>query len=1062
MIEAQGASPHFDAEPITAALTPAQAFAEHVAQVKQQGDAIDATRLFKLGSRIEHYSAAAASLELLPVDASVASRFAAVGTIAAVTAGRAAFRARKGWQAGTEALETDTQEITGHRYELFQRKSATTLMWYGPYPHGQENEAPTFEHMQEIVRLARDNDIEWIATPRSLANYIDEGIAGKTHAWSAADLLGIKRFIYSATDLLSKDELVMTTTEQWSEIAGLDKRPDIGNLIGKLKGAALDGRHTLVYAYENGSKADLAKLQTIARDTLERRLTDVDTQLSPLTDPEFMQKAAEQTGLDKKQAESLVPKKAEKPADNQRGAAPGRPAKKQSTSVGGQIIDGMVYWPNNVAEPLNKAFSMDDAERLALTNNNGQGSRVTLALELTIFEQLASADKQQVHSAGKTLPQEGSGSVQEPRPAYEASSRMYQADIMQPRKEGMSRLESIRERQRLTACHRGLLAVPAGAVAFLVWTSGFGIENLSNGLYDDALAVTRQNMALHNNIDPRTANFRDADVKNQLDRSNLSAAGWHDFRAVQNQLASWLGGDASSGSADPNGAAAQLQPGAGSSPPYHSVANTPTGNEPGATKNQADWYITPHGINPAGFWPYGTADELIAQKGNAAHDASLQWTVNESVDGGLQIADSAPPGTQKWLEVGKEINRDDVTHTDAQPGVHIRVPTLYGTTIIAATLRQPDGSQVPMQALLRGVAVTLDVLAPVDPTGDQLTYWLAKPDDAHNIVPYMNPGFKNGLTIDGDMAPTRLSDIHRQWQAAIPNLPSNSTAQVQAVHDYIQQHWDYSLEPLPKEFGSIQNLSEFNSLEIQAAKAKCDTANTIGALLDPQNTEVFGYLNGGATDILSARELHQETMTPDGGLIDFTPPDRSGAAKDYFSEQGLDSPAQPGSTMSEIILGTEIAAGAIGTTGLMLMALAGYKKRQAIRNNIRQKLHSVERGLGRSMLAVMPGVHFASEALDWALYSQGSNAAGIRARAARNTMPAAEVAERLITRADLHSADSVKRIDALLVHALTADEVDFAAVKALKAAKRIMRFTNMAVALRPTPKQVLIEELPEN
>ncbi|HSW75273.1 MAG TPA: hypothetical protein VLG16_05405 [Candidatus Saccharimonadales bacterium] len=181
MTEAQGAGPHFDAEPVTTAPDPAQAFSEHVAQVKQQGDAIDATRLFKLGSRMKHYSVAAASLELLPIDAGPTPWLVALGAVGAVTAGHAAFRAKKGWEAGNEALVAKTQEITGHRYELYQRKSETTLMWYGPYRNAEENKTPTLDHMQAIVRLARDNDIGWIATPRPLADYIDEGITEKTH-----------------------------------------------------------------------------------------------------------------------------------------------------------------------------------------------------------------------------------------------------------------------------------------------------------------------------------------------------------------------------------------------------------------------------------------------------------------------------------------------------------------------------------------------------------------------------------------------------------------------------------------------------------------------------------------------------------------------------------------------------------------------------------------------------------------------------------------------------------------------------------------------------------------
>ncbi|HSW75274.1 MAG TPA: hypothetical protein VLG16_05410 [Candidatus Saccharimonadales bacterium] len=851
----------------------------------------------------------------------------------------------------------------------------------------------------------------------------------------------------------------MATTEQWSEIAGLDKRIDIGSLIGKLKGAALDGRHPLVYAYENGGEADLAKLQTIAHRTLERRLTDLDTQLSPLADPQFMQKSAEQTGLSKKQTESPMPKKAEKPAGKKSGAAPGSPPKKQSVACGGQIIDGMVHWPNNAVEPLSKAFSMDDTERSALTDDNGQGSRVTLALELTIFEQLAAANMQQTHSIGKLPTHVESGVMQESRPAYEAPSRMYQADIIQPRKEGMSRLESIKERQRLTACYRGILVVPAACVAFSAWAGGLEAKHLGNGLYNDALATSRQDMALHSDVDPRAASFGDTDVKNQLDKSSPLAAGWHGFQTVQNQLVSWLGGDGSSDFAHSSQDHDQLA--AASSESVLGVGNIPNGKEAGATKNQADWFITPHGINPAGFWPYATSAELVAQKADATHKASLSWTINDTVDATWSVPETLPAGTQDWLAVSKEVGMDDSIHTAGQPGVHIRIPTLYGTDIVAAALKKPDGSLVPLQVLLQGDAITLEVPPAADPTGDQLTYWLAKPVISQSMTPYMHSGFKNSLTIDGDMAPTMLRDIYQQWQAAVPNLPLNPAGQEQAIRDYIQQHWNYSLEPLPKQFATIQKLSQFNALEIQAAKADCNTANTIGALIDPQNTEVFGYLNGGKTDILSSHELHQETMTPDGGLIDFTPPDRSGAAKDYFSEQGLGGLMQHGTTMGEIILGAEVAAGAIGAAGLMALALAGYKKRQAIRNNIRQRLHAAERGLGRSLLAVTPGMHFASEALDWALYSQGTNAAEIRARAARNMMPAAEVAERLITRTDLHTARAAERIDDLLAHTLKADEVDFAAVKALKAAKRAVRFANMAEALRPATKQVLIEELPE-
>ncbi len=484
-----------ESEPSVLASDASQAFSEHVAVVQQQGDAFDVSRRLHLWDKARVWgSVGAGAGSLMEQGGGIAYLGLELGAMSLVARGYTLCRDARNRKVAEKLLAEDTQETVGHYYELVQQESGTTLLWYGPRINGEEETVSLPDSLSSILSLARDNNIARVVTPYSLAEQAGQRFIGRSISWTAKGLLSTKHF--KTNETIGEERLAVFDTEPWNEtVLEQSAGSSVEDLIGKLKGVALDGNHPLIKAHESG--ADTAKLRSIARHSLQRRLVGYDTALSPLADQTFMEQAAERT--------SELP-------DWQAEAGLGKPPKKENSVLAGKVTDdGIVHWSETSTESLDKALSMDDAERIALIKNpeNG-GGRAVLALEMTLLKLLTGKEEPIPNVSMTTTKQEQE--ADEVALSTGDVPQMYLTELVRTRRRGQKRLKyplvprAVAE-QALGQFLRGM------HFAEFTFIAAAGLTIGANSLYSDAFVATQHSLAAHGAIDPRMANLSPTDVE---------------------------------------------------------------------------------------------------------------------------------------------------------------------------------------------------------------------------------------------------------------------------------------------------------------------------------------------------------------------------------------------------------------------------------------------------------------------------------------------------------------------------------------------------------------------
>lgn len=318
--------------------------------------------------------------------------------------------------------------------------------------------------------------------------------------------------------------------------------------------------------------------------------------------------------------------------------------------------------------------------------------------------------------------------------------------------------------------------------------------------------------------------------------------------------------------------------------------------------NQPVWYLQPYnGMQTAGYWSE-TVFNLIDYSQMAWKDPSL--FVNPARE--KAIADAKLLGSPTKLDMSKplvsvqraidfgaatNINSEFAPFYNDQGKRIIPIPVLNGTHVDAAIVEGvgsarlatfPDGTQA--------------LVLPGDVSGVQrIEYWLS-------------PGDGTEVHATGPIQPSDVvtaAAVDPIWDKYLKRpLPTNPKQRLTFEKYYIEDDFDYELDPLPNE-NVIFDRAKYVNQVLSDKDANCNVANSLLAISNPTEVNpVTGFLNSNSTETgqqyLSGNESHLWTVTQNGTIEDATPttvtPQEAKKEGQFFAEnfggKGLVDPEQ--------------------------------------------------------------------------------------------------------------------------------------------------------------------------
>jgi len=867
------------------------AFAAHVADVKKHGDALNVPmyRNRWLGASSVFGPALTTMLVEMAVNGpdtpGLFTLFATEAVAGAATFG--AYRFHR-MPRSDRLLSRDAQEATSEQYNLFaSRKISSTprhvgMRYYGPFePRADEplavRSAGILAHIQKVARLAQEQGVSEIVLPAHWAKTI--GITGFKTTNNEAFMKDYGLALTADTS----EELASMSPQQWlnprvERVRNIDHDKELlplarlEKIVKTLK--AVRPNHPLVQAHakyapskipqskliQKAMLADLkSKLVPVLSAALERDLSDLEHYRPGKLDMAIYdvspvrQVTYRPAGLP---PEELPPEEhgMQQPSD-----ASVAPAK----ATGGLVVT----WHNKngtMAESagVQQAMGMDAEhidELLAVParNPDAMAKLATLLIVDALRNEKPSIDLKFFKDTTLTEVIE-QGEIIDPALQYANRKEGLQEAMLPAMKfQGGRRKDTVRRRIDWERIPSGSLMRRGGrglGAALAVAGVVFGLAAEADASYNHATATAAQEIANAQGVDVSTVPQDDARHLAEANSFSLQAIGVGVRAAEQlHQTFSFNFGSGGSGGSGSHAA---------------SMTNlSKVGNAGTDGPAHDDWHLKTEGnISAAGFWTIGTASSLRHDKDG------LSWEMYENIDGSLPLP-THPAIPRATITVSRNLSSTDYTQYGGD--WLVPVPELEGTTLEAADF---DGHNVSMATKNDGTAM-LDVGKTIPDGPHKLEYFLQNgtyPITVRAISSLTEENKSVSLDLYHD-----LQRIRQDWETRIPNFAMMDTyAKAHAVAAYIQQHFDYRVNPFDKDT-TIDGTkpSTFVEKELDIEKANCNAASTLDAL-SVMDTDAYrepnidvGYQHNakGTVGALNTHELHQKLVFPSGATLDATP-----------------------------------------------------------------------------------------------------------------------------------------------------------------------------------------------
>ena len=361
------------------------------------------------------------------------------------------------------------------------------------------------------------------------------------------------------------------------------------------------------------------------------------------------------------------------------------------------------------------------------------------------------------------------------------------------------------------------------------------------------------------------------------------------------------------------------------------------------------WNLTPHNMDPAGYWINDTwsaadactpgADPPVPCDGdrlNWFHDTSEAESSIVKFPTAPDTAVTANPNAQ-WIEVSGTVYRSDFEQVDGSGSeAYFGLPMLPDSELVAATFDGKETSVVSRQngTMAIYLAHPKEQLSSGEAT---VTYWFQK--TAHAINPHQyvyrhkNDGtqfYDHGQPLLPDKDPA-IQAIFAKQVPGYAAAGNDSDKKRQAIIDYLSDDFLYSYTPMTNdEQKHIKSWADFTAAVLDGKIANCNVATTLLVLADPRLSAASGFINapGDGVDQLTSGERHMVGLDGDH-LVDATP---SGLANLNKSDTSVSA----GSLMPWLLL-----AGALQSASVILLT-----RRQAMemvrRYNVRRAVHAAD------------------------------------------------------------------------------------------------------------------------
>jgi hypothetical protein len=312
------------------------------------------------------------------------------------------------------------------------------------------------------------------------------------------------------------------------------------------------------------------------------------------------------------------------------------------------------------------------------------------------------------------------------------------------------------------------------------------------------------------------------------------------------------------------------------------------------------WSLNAHNMATDGMYVTNTWKDLLAcppgQQPASCPPSRLGWISSPSamVAGKVrQLPAQATPQTvpemaraaQPWMQVSGEVDQSDFVQDNPDSNIaYLGLPMLPNTVVTAANF---NGKPVDIVEMVDG---TYDLRLTnaedqIEGRHANVQFWFepaAAKASPHQFTQTRQGTERAGTTFYEYDAAGRaregqasLAGIDQVFQQYIPgyNPAASPDAKRQLVYDYLQSDFRYTLDPISaKEQAQIYDWKSFASNVLQRKLAQCNVAVPLLVLADPNLSAATGYDNakGGGSNVLTEQERHIVAL---GGsqLIDAQP-----------------------------------------------------------------------------------------------------------------------------------------------------------------------------------------------
>ncbi len=971
-------------------VSPEQAFAAHVEEVRKYGDPTDALSKYSFRAAAVRTGALIIPLaELVWVDPwLVPTGILFGGSVVAIETYSKLRHHYWDFPKASNRLHAadELSEQTGQRMEFYRTRHTTltgnhevALHWHGPNEHA-DDPSDSIGNLLQTARLARSAGVDRMIISRDLVGgWIPDGTKeyGSFYKWLIVNKL---RFSKPENADDEPDIVFEATPDEWLHLC-MDARPsaDQATLDGLLrKLAELNPNHIAVQAMVvNGhapAKERNAVLHLRVREAIRQRFEDTDIRPRHLHDPDHAYP---------------VPQKVSVTA---------------MLEAHGETVHRIVGGLQDGRTTMAAATRLDDpAIAELLKTPQLDPARAEAAIELLIyriFDDPKRARPHDIHGA-----------------ATGSDEPMYQDQIL-----NLVRANEAKKRISLDM-HK---AVRVGAAVLLAAGLATGVIRAQDGINNYRHSVetsVEYDIATASGLGGSYTGLPLDKVNHAVDAQNPALRVWDNINNWTHNYSVLFGGydychacliddslpqyDAQTPQRGSSLGQAGVNPGMG-----------------GLAPNFEEWKLREHDLSPKGYWAVMTSNNLYlhADKNHLVPE-DMVWKGLYDTDAKPAAPPSAIDGSHypDYIQVSGPISYNDVLQYDGNAAwpnglgrfdskirgyknavVYIQVPILDGTDIVAVNYTYHNSKNKVVSAPVwvidqPGGTKLLEINGNVPP--GQLSYWIAP---SYNYIHAVKP------TVASGNFPANYTGIENYLASIDPDWARQSDEQhALYFRQYIQKNFGYNLQPLkPGELYHDRDMAQVVRTEMARRLAECSLANTIEALSDPGDLNVVtGYLNDGSAlqrRGLWSHTLHLYTVDPGGYIFDAAPYKGAGRYKYFFDGAKLNVPEHSRSPAPFALAGLMLGGLGIGVWQRRRIGDGVRSARTEIGNKVVEHLAHIDAAELQAVIDLAQTQNYAAS-LD-----VGSVIARSKARSAaeaeKSDVPIASepIAEKLVVRTDLH------------------------------------------------------------